>query len=64
MPLLHCSVCHHEWETMEKDDKCDWCGEGGYVLKEKTELEDFCSGLTERVLGYVEKIKKEKNKGQ
>jgi len=42
MPLLHCSNCHHEYESYEKDwekDLCDWCGHIPYLIKEKTELE-------------------------
>ena len=39
MPLFHCKKCHHEWESSESKSDCDWCGESGYVIKEKTELE-------------------------
>jgi hypothetical protein len=39
MPYLHCTECHHEYEAISKDQKCDWCGSKGYVLEEKTPLE-------------------------
>lgn len=42
MPLLHCSNCHHEYESYNEDwehDLCDWCGSTPYLIKEKTELE-------------------------
>ena len=38
MPLLHCNLCHGEWEG-EKDSTCYDCGAGGYILAEQTPLE-------------------------
>jgi len=33
--IWHCSKCHHEWETTNKEKTvCDWCGADGYVLEE------------------------------
>jgi hypothetical protein len=40
MPLLHCKVCHHEWEG-RPHDKCDWCGSESFILEEQTPLEKF-----------------------
>jgi hypothetical protein len=45
MPLLHCSNCHHEYESYKdnwENDLCDWCGCTPYLLKDKTELELMC----------------------
>jgi len=39
MPLMHCSKCHHEWESVDKESRCDWCGADGKVLEDKTSLE-------------------------
>jgi hypothetical protein len=36
---MKCDKCHHEWETVDKDEPCDWCGSSGTVLEEKTALE-------------------------
>lgn len=34
MFLLHCMKCHHEWESCESFEECDWCGAGSYILAE------------------------------
>jgi len=39
MPLFHCTSCHHEWESIDKESKCDWCGAPGKVLEDKTPME-------------------------
>jgi len=39
MPLMHCSKCHHEWESADKESCCDWCGSPGKVLEDKTPME-------------------------
>lgn len=52
MPYVHCSKCHHEWETSRRDFKleeevCDWCGQkGAILLEDETPLEKLCSTLT------------------
>ena len=58
MPLLHCSNCHHEYESYKKDwehDLCDWCGCTPYFVKEKTELELLC-GDELKLIKILEKI--------
>jgi len=37
--------CHHEWESTSAKSLCDWCGSGGYALKETTSLEDMVEDL-------------------
>lgn len=32
MFILHCQKCHHEWQAVEEDEKCDWCGSDSYTL--------------------------------
>ena len=39
MPLFHCKECPHEWESVAKKSKCDWCDGNGFILEEKTPLE-------------------------
>lgn len=40
MPYVKCSNCHHEWESVDEEDKCDWCGAPiGKVLEKMTPLE-------------------------
>lgn len=59
MPLLHCSHCHHEYESYRKDwenDKCDWCGHLPYLIKEKTELELMVDN-TDMLIEILKKIK-------
>lgn len=56
MPLLHCNSCHHEWEG-RLNSKCDWCGDSGNVLEEKTSLERFMEG---DLKGFIERWKKER----
>jgi len=53
MPLLHCSKCHHEWESAsELNGACDWCGALGYVLAKTTPLE--------RLMDHIKKVGLEK----
>ena len=54
MPLMHCMECHHEWEATDKKSLCGWCGAGGYVLKDQTDLEQ----LIERLPEVMEKLRK------
>ena len=37
MPLFKCNSCDHEWEGTK--DRCDWCGDKGRIIQEKTSLE-------------------------
>ena len=40
MPYVHCSNCHHEWETTNLKENCDWCKAPiGKVLEKETPLE-------------------------
>jgi hypothetical protein len=57
MPLFHCTDCHHEWEGTDEDYKCEWCGEPGRILEEKTPLEKMTEPETLRRL--VDKVKKQ-----
>jgi len=41
MPLLHCESCHHEYESLDVNKLCDWCGAAGYILAEKTSMEKW-----------------------
>jgi hypothetical protein len=42
MPLLHCSKCHHEYEThADVAERCDWCRGYGYILEKQTPLEKW-----------------------
>jgi hypothetical protein len=47
MPLLHCSKCHHEWESASFNESCDWCGAVSYVLTEKNPLEKMLDRIKE-----------------
>ena len=51
MPLYHCLKCHHEWEVGRKykKEKCDWCGAGGRIIQEETDLEQYLRELTEHI---------------
>ena len=40
MSLWHCISCEHEWEAVA-DKVCDWCGQPGKVIQEKTQFEKF-----------------------
>ena len=49
MPLLKCSKCHHEWESVRREGWCDWCGApSGRVLAEKTSFECWLDSEMER----------------
>ena len=40
MAYVKCENCHHEWETVDLNEKCDWCGAKiGKVLEKETPLE-------------------------
>jgi Zn finger protein HypA/HybF involved in hydrogenase expression len=40
MPYLKCRKCHHEWEAITKNEKCDWCNtDRPEVLEDETPLE-------------------------
>ena len=59
MPLMHCSKCHHEWESIDKESLCDWCGAPGKVLEDKTVMEKVDWGqLVERFNKLTEESKK------
>ena len=30
--ILHCTKCMHEWQSTDKNSKCDWCGADGKVI--------------------------------
>lgn len=45
MPLLHCTECHHEWESSEDEEECDWCGGDSYMLDKNTPLSLLLSYL-------------------
>lgn len=32
MNLMHCTSCHHEWETGKDTDHCDWCHQPGHII--------------------------------
>lgn len=32
MYLLHCTECHHEWESPHEQENCNWCHAPSYVL--------------------------------
>ena len=53
MPLLHCENCHHEWETIEEEEICDWCGGGSYILESETPLSKMIKNIDE----LIEKLK-------
>lgn len=47
MPYVHCSNCHHEWETTDLDETCSWCKASiGRVLEEETPLEKTIDHFT------------------
>ena len=55
--ILHCTKCHHEWETFDNDkEKCDWCGAESYVLTTKKPYDLF------KIYEYLKSIRKGKNK--
>jgi Zn finger protein HypA/HybF involved in hydrogenase expression len=50
MPYVSCSKCHHEWETVDLDEKCRWCGSPiGKVLEKDTPLEKSISHFTKKI---------------
>lgn len=49
MSLLHCKKCHHEFESADKDAKCDWCGEDSYILETQTALEKAINWILEKM---------------
>lgn len=53
MPLLHCNICHGEWEGTVSS-RCYSCGAGGYILKEQTELEVCVEQMKEIIEGLDE----------
>lgn len=57
MPLFHCIKCHHEWESVKTETKCEWCDGDSYMINEVTPLEKFISGVAE----LIRKIEKKKN---
>lgn len=56
MPLLHCSNCHHEWESASFNESCDWCGAVSYVLTKKNPLEKMLDRIKQ--LGGIENFLK------
>lgn len=63
MPLLHCVNCHHEWESVSRYSKCDWCGADGDVIEEKTPLERMAESLDAFIEGGV-RLRKHQNKNK
>ena len=58
MPYVKCSKCHHEWETVDEEENCDWCGEPiGKVLETVTPLERM---LNSPILQYLNFLKEKK----
>ncbi len=55
MPLLHCQSCQHEFEAINKEVLCDWCGGKAYVLQAVTSFEAW-------VQSRVKGLRKEKPK--
>lgn len=50
MPYVKCSECHHEWETVDLDEKCPWCKAPiGKVLEEETPLEKCIDHFTKKM---------------
>lgn len=33
--IFHCIKCHHEWESADEDNICDWCGSKGKIMEEQ-----------------------------
>jgi hypothetical protein len=44
MPYWHCKECHHEWEAA-KEQECDWCHSGCYMLEKRTSFEKYVEDL-------------------
>ena len=64
MPLLHCNKCHHEWEG-NPISKCDWCNNDGYILEEKTVIEEaFFGEHIREVIKMFRDWRKERNEAQ
>ena len=57
MPYLHCSNCHHEYEAIDENETCNWCGSHGYVLEKETPLESLLKEISEmkieRIVLYI-----------
>ncbi len=46
MPLVHCSKCQHEYETVDLRD-CDWCSAPvGQILEEQTSFELYIASIS------------------
>ncbi len=45
MPLLHCSKCHHEWESVKESDTCSWCKSPSILIEKVTPFEKFVKAL-------------------
>ena len=58
MPLLHCNLCHGEWEG-EKNSVCYDCGAGGYILEEETTFEKCVKDLKSMVKEMEDHARKE-----
>ena len=39
--LFKCETCHHEWDDTRRESFCDWCGEYGHILEDKTGKYNF-----------------------
>jgi len=56
---VHCNECHHEWECTSKDELCDWCGGGFYILEPtptRTSIIDVYLKLKKLKNTYADKI--------
>ena len=57
MPYVHCSKCHHEWETTSNTEKCSWCGAPpGQILELETPLEKAIKDMK----NLFQKVKEQK----
>jgi hypothetical protein len=58
MFLLHCSNCHHEWESVTENGTCDWCGGNSRML---VEHHWDLKNMFEIVKDFCKKYKKKKS---
>ena len=56
MPHVKCNKCHHEWDSVSPESKCDWCGSDGKVLEEKTGFEKFVETVLKNPKSFFKRI--------